>query len=247
MTAIAVVAGRIRPAARWLTGLHVFSLAEYLRRRPDADAGLLVVGDTADLAAVAATTAAPIAFAGAGDIAAMFALDPSLPAARQRLESGVAYPADLGWCRLGASERPFLGGVAAGGAAHRGSGFPWRAPSGEVAIRGEARSERIVAGARGVFVLNGQRLSGRVVSPRAAMGDGRLDLLVLAGTPLHLWSLRRAIIRGLHLAAPGVHRISRTGAEISVPDSWPVRCDGRVLGRGRFEVRVDPGVVMLLV
>jgi len=103
---------------------------------------LLIIGSLAEVAALAAACPGrALAFAGAHELSALFALDPSLTAARRRLEDGTVYPADLGWLHLGSMAVPFLGHVVAGAGARLRVGFPWAGWPGEMRIVAERTLE----------------------------------------------------------------------------------------------------------
>jgi len=238
-----VVLGRGVRLAADLVGLPAVSPTE-------AAAGgferLLVIGSLAEVAALAASCpGTAVAFAGRHELSALFALPEDPAAARHRLDQGTPYRADLGTLHLGNTTVPFLGHVVAGAAGmfRRGPTRPGR--SGDVRVVGERTLE--VAGARTVVVSNVQRLGISVVAPRAAINDGRLDLTVLSGRTLDLIRLRPALRHGLHERSPLVRRTTTDGCQVQVPDRWPVRADGRVIGRGGFGVTIDPGAVTLLV
>ena len=217
-----------------------------LAAEPGRFARLLVCGSTAAVAAVAAVAPrAAISFAGAPELTALFAIDPSPEAARTRLESGTEYPADLGLLHQETGSRPFLAAVGAGGAAATGPRFPWASRRGPVTIRGKRNLE--VGLARAVIVANTQRLGPWLVAPRAAVNDSRLDIQVLSGSAIDLIRLRPALRLGLHERSPRVRRTSVVECEVIVPKSWRVVCDGAAAGRGPFRVSLQPKAATLLV
>lgn len=224
-------------------GLPILSTAEAAAGPYDR---ILAIGTLADITAIAAACPGrAIAFAGRNELSALFALDPGPVAARRRLEQGTPHPADLGWLHLGSTVSPFLGHVVVGAGARFRAGFPWGGRAGEVRIVVGRSLE--VAGARSVVVSNTQRLGSSVVAPRAAIDDGRLDLMVLSGPSIDLMRLRPALRHGLHERSPLARRATASFCEARVPDSWRVRADGVVVGCGSFTVTVDPGRVTLLV
>lgn len=225
------------------SGLPVVSTAEAAAGPYDR---ILVIGTLAEVAALAATCAGrAIAFAGRSELSALFALDPGTVAARRRLQHGTPHPADIGWLHLGSRVWPFLGHVVAGAGGRLRAGFPWGGRAGEVRMVAGRTLE--VAGARSVVVSNTQRLGTSVVAPRAAIDDGRLDVMVLSGPPIDLMRLRPALRHGLHERSPLVRRATASFCQGQVPDTWRVRADGVVVGCGSFTATVEPGRVTLLV
>ncbi|HAX82888.1 MAG TPA: hypothetical protein DCY40_10025 [Actinobacteria bacterium] len=245
MTPAVVLGQGVRPVRDLPPSLEVVPLAEF-RAAPGTVQRVLVVGSTADVAAVAAAApGVPIAFAGARELSRLFALDPSLGTALRRLERGTAYPVDLGVLEIAGGRHCFLGTVTAGAGASGGLGFPWAGRSGPVAIAGDRRT--IAASGRALVVANAQHWGRWTVAPQAAMNDSRLEIQSFGGPRVGLWSLRRALALGLHTRHPGVTRMATTVADVSLPASWKVRRDGIPVGRGGFRVHLDPGGATLLI
>lgn len=242
----AVVLGkgrRVRPGA--VRGLETLTIAD-VANRPHRYRRLLVIGSTADVAAVAAATpGTPLAFAGAPELRALFALDPSLESATDRLAAGTEYPADLGQLHLPGTSRPFLATVTAGGGSVAGARFPWAHGSGEVTVQGR-QTIRVERG-RAVIVANTQRLGQWIVAPRSALNDARLDIQVLSGPMSQLLRLRPALRMGQHERSPRVRRLSAAECHVLVPPRWRLRCDGVAVGSGPFRVSLHPLATVLLV
>ncbi len=227
-----------------MAGLDVESVAAFLAE-PHTPERLLVLGSTAELAAIAAVCPeTTIAFGGQGELFRLFALDPSPASARRRFESGTLYPADLGTLRIGESARPFLVGVGAGSLAGQSWRAPWAHRSANIEVEG---NRAIQAAARGLVVMNAQHWGHWNVSPRGAINDGRLEVQVFHGSMTALLRLRPALRSGLHERSPLVRRGTSDGFRVVVPGDWVVACDGVRAGRGSFSVTLAPGAVTLLV
>jgi hypothetical protein len=212
-----------------------------------------VVGSDADSATVVAAAVAAgsrIALTPAprrrSDLLDMFALSPGGHV--ERLIAGTPYPIDVGVIASPAGRRIFLNSVTAGAAAGRPTLFPWWPPllaRGTVSVSGRRRrsADRAVA----VFVMNGQRWGANTVAPRASLGDGAVDIQIVAGRRRDIAGARSALRRGLHATTPMITRVSVDEAEVSIPPAWRVHADRRMWGRGSFTVSVIPDALDLLI
>lgn len=208
---------------------------------------LLVVGDDADLAAVAGSLGGrpgpALAVTGARSLGALFAHDDD---ALGRLVAGAEYPCDLIWLAVAGTDHPVVGTVRAGAGATVERAFPWWGPAGSVTIATGARTV-VVESARAVTVANAQVSGPWTVAPRAAVMDGRCDIHAFAGARRRLVRLRPALRAGVHERSPQVRRTTANAATILVPPTWPVSADGRRIGAGPFAVTVARAAFRLLV
>ncbi len=247
MTATVVIGDGQRRPRRTPSPVEVMGYREFVAA-PAAPDQVLVVGSTADVAAIAAAVpvATAIAFATAAELSRLFAVDPSFGAAWDRLHTGQRYEVDLGMLSLGGAERPFLGTVVAGAGAGGGAGFPWAgaAASITVAVPGRQPRER---DARAVTVSNLQHWGRWTLSPRSAPNDSLFEIQTFSGATLDLVRLRRRLPAGLHGRDPGVRQIRTAAAVVAVPDSWGVTADRLRVGYGSFAVRLLPGRTTLLI
>lgn len=198
--------------------------------------------------------------AGSGcDFIRTFGLPRTLEGAVAHLGDGARYRCDVGALEGGFGRRLFLNaanvGVAAAaarwagrlprrlGAARYTAGF-WLAlggfPPADVVV--ETERGRWSGSMLEVVLANGQFFGGGLnVAPRAAAGDGVLDVQAFLGPRWRAFDIMPRIIRGNHLGRPGVRRCAAARISVRCPASWPVEADGEPVGTGPVTVGVWPG------
>jgi len=92
---------------------------------------------------------------------------------------------------------------------------------------------------------------GMMLSPRAKIDDGKLDVVTASG--LNRANVVRELARihkGGHVANPKVRIVQGEGVSIetfSVEDAMPIEADGNVRGLTPVEFRVMPGALRFVV
>lgn len=97
-----------------------------------------------------------------------------------------------------------------------------------------------------VIMANAQFFAGGWnVAPKAMLVDGAFDLQVIDVAKTDAPRLVPKLVRGLHLAHPGVHRIVASRFRLETEFPWPVEVDGDAIGNTPFEGRVLPAAIQL--
>lgn len=117
-------------------------------------------------------------------------------------------------------------------------------PHAEIELTTERRTHR--GRALAVIFANGQFFAGGWnIAPKAMLVDGALDLQVIDSAKMSAPRLVPRIVRGLHLADPGVRRMSAGGFRLETDHPWPVEADGDVIGNTPVEGRVLAAAIRL--
>ncbi|MGD2051354.1 MAG: YegS/Rv2252/BmrU family lipid kinase [Acidimicrobiia bacterium] len=122
----------------------------------------------------------------------------------------------------------------------------WLALAGFLPAETEVKvGSRTIAGTTlNVVVANGQYFGGGMnVAPKAAAGDGKLEVQVFAGPRRKAFRVMPRVVRGSHLGCREVTRVVGVDAEVEVPDGWPIEADGELIGRGPVRVGLLPGAI----
>lgn len=195
-----------------------------------ATANLVVTGDDADLAAALAT-APPDPLVEFHPRASELAQTIGLSDTQRAEPAGLALPMDLLTTPVGSSVNGVIFGVGPGR-------LHWWTRRSPVRVVVDGR-ERWSGPAVTVVVANGQFLDGANLVPRSHPGDGRLDIQVYALEPGERAAVRRRLASGTHLPHPRITTTSGRSVTIeAVGRPWPVRIDGRPVGR-RSDLRID--------
>jgi YegS/Rv2252/BmrU family lipid kinase len=198
--------------------------------------------------------------AGSGsDFIRTFAIPNQLEAAADHLLTEDRYRVDVGRLSGGFGSRYFLNAANAGigartvvealrfpdwmGSRRYLAGF-WsalaRTSPDEVHVDCDGRTITTVGW--NVVIANGQFFGGGMnVAPRAATGDGLLDVQVFSGPRRIAPGVLRRVIRGTHLTHTAVRRTTGRSIDVKMPDGWLVEADGEVVGCGPFAVEVVEG------
>jgi YegS/Rv2252/BmrU family lipid kinase len=139
------------------------------------------------------------------------------------------------------------------GASAAGEGRPFRA---RVEIDGAVREQEALQ----IVIGNGRyHGGGRLVAPRAAIDDRRLDVYVVAAAPgpragprprlrdlarLAAYGLR--LVRGRHLEHPAVFHARGVRAEIRTDPPLEIDADGELVGHTPARFRIAPGALAVL-
>ncbi len=135
--------------------------------------------------------------------------------------------------RLGAARYPLA-------FAARLPGFP-RA---KVKIITERRT--IESEALAVILANAQFFAGGWnVAPKAMLVDGALDIQIINCRKTSAPALVPKVIKGTHLSDPAVRRLSAAEFSIETDPTWPVECDGDLVGNTAVKGRVIPAAISL--
>ena len=119
-----------------------------------------------------------------------------------------------------------------------------RFPRGRIRLRTERRE--IESEALAVVFANAQFFAGGWnVAPRATLVDGVIDIQVFDVRKTDAPSLVPKIIKGTHLRASGVRRISAAEFSLEVDREWPLEADGDYLGNTPVTGRVVPAAISL--
>jgi diacylglycerol kinase (ATP) len=122
----------------------------------------------------------------------------------------------------------------------------WLALAGFLPATTEVKvGERTISGTTlNVVVANGQYFGGGMnVAPKAAAGDGKLEVQVFAGPRRKAFRVMPRVVRGSHLRCREVSRVVGVEAEVNVPERWPIEADGELIGRGSVRVSLLPGAI----
>lgn len=98
-------------------------------------------------------------------------------------------------------------------------------------------------------VGNGKQTGGgSMLTPRAELADGRLDLLVVRSVPrLDFLSLLPDLRAGTHLESPDIAYAQATSFVVSTDQTLSVNADGEPFRGSRFEYRLDPQPLVVMV
>jgi diacylglycerol kinase (ATP) len=97
-----------------------------------------------------------------------------------------------------------------------------------------------------VILANGQFFAGGWnVAPKAMLADGALDVQIINCPKTSAPALVPKVIKGTHLADPAVRRLSAREFRIETNPSWPVECDGDLVGNTAVRGRVIPAAISL--
>lgn len=103
---------------------------------------------------------------------------------------------------------------------------------------------RFESEAMNVVFANGQFFGGGMnVAPKAAAGDGLLDVQVFSGSRRAAFAIMPRVKRGSHLTHKGVRRLIGAEARLTCRADWAVEADGEAVGMGSIAVRLLPGAV----
>jgi diacylglycerol kinase (ATP) len=95
-----------------------------------------------------------------------------------------------------------------------------------------------------VAVANGQYFGfGMNIAPKAALGDGFLEVQAFSCWKWAALSLFPRVKRGSHLSHRAVRRYRSTSVTIETDRPWPIEVDGDYLGETPVTVRIEPGVL----
>ncbi len=119
-------------------------------------------------------------------------------------------------------------------------------PGANVRIVTERRS--FESEALAVIMANAQFFAGGWnVAPKATVVDGVLDIQVINCAKTRAPALVPKIIKGTHLRDRAVRRFSAAEFEIETEPTWPVECDGDLIGNTTVKGRVIPAAISLKV
>lgn len=236
------------------------------------DRDLIVVGGdgTVSLVVDALMTAAPprmptigILPGGTGcDLLRMFGVTGGIAEAAGRLVGDRTYRIDVGRLDGAWGRRHFVNVAQTGAGAAAASGAvrlsrrlgPARYPLAFAArLPSFPITDVVIEGGRGyrgraiaVILANGQFFAGGWnVAPKAMLVDGELDVQVFDARKRQAPALVPRIIKGTHLTAPEVRRMSLPSLTVSTAVPWPVEVDGDHIGTTPFDARVLQGAVEL--
>jgi diacylglycerol kinase (ATP) len=117
-------------------------------------------------------------------------------------------------------------------------------PRAQVRITTERRT--IETEALAVIMANAQFFAGGWnIAPKATVVDGVLDLQVIDCRKTRAPALVPKLIKGTHLTDPAVRRLSAAEFSIETEPTWPVECDGDLLGNTAVKGRVVPAAISL--
>lgn len=89
---------------------------------------------------------------------------------------------------------------------------------------------------------------GSMLTPRAELDDGRLDLLVVRAVPrLDFLSMLPDLRAGTHLESPDIVYAQATSFVVATEATLSVNADGEPIRGTRFEYRLDPEPLMVMV
>lgn len=198
--------------------------------------------------------------AGSGsDFVRTFAIPNQLEAAADHLLTEDRYPVDVGRLSGQFGHRYFLNAANAGIGARtvvEALRFPdWMGPRRYLAgfwsalartspdeIHVDCDGRTIATVGWNVVIANGQFFGGGMnVAPRAATGDGLLDVQVFSGPRRSAPGVIRRVVRGTHLTHTAVRRTTGRSIEVKIPEEWLLEADGEIVGRGSFSVEVAGG------
>ena len=117
-------------------------------------------------------------------------------------------------------------------------------PRAQVRITTERRT--IETEALAVIMANAQFFAGGWnIAPKATVVDGVLDLQVIDCRKTRAPALVPKLIKGTHLTDRAVRRLSAAEFSIETDPTWPVECDGDLLGNTTVKGRVVPAAISL--
>ena len=88
---------------------------------------------------------------------------------------------------------------------------------------------------------------GSMLTPRAELEDGRLDLLVVRAVPrVDFLSLLPDLRAGTHLESPDILYAQAASFVVSTEETLSVNADGEPFRGTRFEYRLDPEPLMVM-
>ncbi len=117
-------------------------------------------------------------------------------------------------------------------------------PRAKVTVTTERRT--VESEALAVILANAQFFAGGWnVAPKASLVDGALDLQIINCRKTSAPALVPKIIKGTHLTDPAVRRLRASEFTIETEPSWPVECDGDLVGNTTVKGRVIPAAVSL--
>ncbi len=97
-----------------------------------------------------------------------------------------------------------------------------------------------------VILANAQFFAGGWnVAPKATLVDGVLDIQIFNCSKTRAPALVPKIIKGTHLGDPAVRRLSAAEFTLETEPSWPVECDGELIGNTTVKGRVIPAAISL--
>jgi diacylglycerol kinase (ATP) len=195
--------------------------------------------------------------AGSGsDFIRTFGIPGRLESAADRLIDDSRYPVDVGLLRGSFGDRYFLNVANAGlgartvveaarlpsrlGSRRYIAGF-WSAlaKTSPTDVHVDCDGAVIATSAWNVVIANGQFFGGGMnVAPGATAGDGEFDVQVFAGPRREAPLVIRKVVKGTHLAHPGVERMTGRAVNVRISETWLVEADGEILGHGSFTVEV---------
>jgi diacylglycerol kinase (ATP) len=190
------------------------------------------------------------------DLLRTFALPQDLAGAVSRLLTDDTYVIDVASLEGSWGTRYFVnvaqtgvGAAAASTAAHIGRRFgavrypmAFAArlpmfPRANVKVTTERRS--VESEALAVIIANGQFFAGGWnVAPRATLMDGVLDIQIIDARKTAAPALVPKVIKGTHLSDRSVRRFTAAEFRVETIPSWPVECDGDMIGNTTLSGRV---------
>jgi YegS/Rv2252/BmrU family lipid kinase len=202
--------------------------------------------------------------AGTGcDLLRTFGLPQDLGGAARHLATEEVYDIDVATLEGGWGRRYFVNVAEAGvgaaavqtsgrmrrrlGAARYPHAFAARLPrfpESRVTVVTERRTYESEALA--VILANGQFFAGGWnVAPKASLIDGLVDIQIFNCKKTRAPALVPKIIKGTHLPDPAVRRFSAAEFTVETDPSWPVECDGDLIGNTTVRGRVLPAAISL--
>ena len=95
-----------------------------------------------------------------------------------------------------------------------------------------------------VAVANGQYFGfGMNIAPKAALGDGFLDVQAYSCWKWAALRLFPKVKKGTHLSQKAVKRFRSTSVRIETDRPWPIEVDGDYLGETPVTVHIEPGAL----
>ena len=117
-------------------------------------------------------------------------------------------------------------------------------PRAKVKVITERRT--IESEALAVILANAQFFAGGWnVAPKAMLVDGALDIQIINCRKTSAPALVPKVIKGTHLSDPAVRRLSAAEFSIETDPSWPVECDGDLVGNTAVKGRVIRAAISL--